>query len=183
VSDIASFHLHGVIVLRNILSILILPTTVTVVVPYLILSPRPSGTAAWAVPDPLAPAIASAGVCALAAGLGLVGVTVWHFATIGRGTLAPWDPPRHLVVAGVYRHVRNPMISGVLLILLGETLWFRSAGLLVWTVGFFALNATYIPLVEERGLERRFGDEYREYKRHVPRWVPRMSAWRPPSSR
>lgn len=115
----------------------------------------------------------------MAAGLVLVGVTVWQFGKVGRGTLAPWDPTRRLVVTGVYRHVRNPMISGVFLVLLGEGLAFGSVGVLLWAVGFFALNATYIPLVEERGLERRFGDQYVEYRRHVPRWVPRTTSWEP----
>jgi protein-S-isoprenylcysteine O-methyltransferase Ste14 len=86
------------------------------------------------------------------------------------------------VVAGVYRHVRNPMISGVVLILLGETLIFRSLGLVEWALIFFAINLIYIPLLEEPMLEGRFGDEYRQYKRHVPRWVPRRTAWTPPWS-
>ncbi|HEX2204566.1 MAG TPA: isoprenylcysteine carboxylmethyltransferase family protein [Longimicrobium sp.] len=109
--------------------------------------------------------------------MALVAVTVRHFATRGRGTLAPWDPPARLVVAGVYRHVRNPMITDVGLVLLGETLALRSPALLAWTLFFSALNATYIPLVEEPGLERRFGEPYRVYRRHVPRWIPRRTPW------
>ncbi len=73
------------------------------------------------------------------------------------------------------------MISGVVLVLLGEALVLRSGAVLEWAAGFFALNAVYIPLLEEWGLERRFGDEYREYKAHVPRWVPSRQPW--PSSR
>lgn len=166
------------VIIRHALSILLLPAVVTVVVPYLIASSggRPAAS-------PLGTAAAATGVGLIALGLTLVCATVRQFATVGRGTLAPWDPPRHLVVEGVYRRVRNPMISGVFLILLGEALALRSAGLLAWSGTFLAVNATYIPLVEERGLERRFGDEYREYKRHVPRWVPRATAWEPPWTR
>ena len=158
--------------LRHLLAILLLPVTVTLVVPYSILSSRPFP------PLSLAAVLLGAGV--IGCGLALVFVTIRQFATLGRGTLAPWDPPRHLVVAGVYRHVRNPMISGVVLILLGEALAFRSTALLEWALGFLALNMTYIPLLEEPLLERRFGDEYRQYKRHVPRWIPRRTAWTPP---
>lgn len=163
--------------LRHLLSILVLPATVTVVVPYLILADRP----APAVPLGLRLAAALVGVCLLAAGLLLAGVTIRQFARIGRGTLAPWDPPRRLVVSGVYRHVRNPMITGVLLVLLAEALLFLSPALLAWAAAFFAINATYIPFVEERGLEQRFGNDYREYRRHVPRWVPRRTPWEPPA--
>ena len=168
------------IILRHIVSILLLPTTVTVVVPYLILSSSPLQPVSSAGLRLLQVIAVIAGLALLAGGLVLVCSTIRQFARIGRGTLAPWDPPKHLVLAGVYKHVRNPMISGVLLILLGETLVFRSLGLLVWLVVFFAINAIYIPLIEEEGLERRFGDEYREYKRHVGRWMPRIKAWEPP---
>lgn len=161
--------------LRHIASILALPATVAVVVPYLILRGGPLPFLAGAGPLRLATLLAGTGL--LATGLVLVAVTIRQFARIGRGTLAPWDPPKHFVAVGVYRYVRNPMISGVLLVLLGEALVFRSAGLLVWAAGFFAVNAAYIPLVEEPGLERRFGEAYRAYKRHVPRWVPRTTPW------
>jgi len=159
-------------VLRHILSILLLPVTVTLVVPYFVLSSRPF------LPLSLAAVLLGAGV--ILCGLALVFVTIRYFAALGRGTLAPWDPPRHLVVAGVYRHVRNPMVSGVVLILFGEALVFLSRGLLEWALGFLVVNLIYIPLLEEPMLEGRFGDEYRQYKRHVPRWVPRRTAWTPP---
>jgi protein-S-isoprenylcysteine O-methyltransferase Ste14 len=158
--------------LRHILSILLLPATVTLFVPYLILSSRPL--------PPLSVAAVILGAGAIGCGLALVVVTIRFFATLGRGTLAPWDPPRHLVAAGVYRHVRNPMISGVVLILLGEVLMFPARGLVEWALGFLVVNLIYIPLLEEPMLEGRFGDEYRQYKRCVPRWVPRRTAWTPP---
>ena len=157
-------------ILRHILSILALPAMVTVVIPYLIVA----GEVERTIPG----VFSIAGAPAMLAGVALVTVTVRHFATIGKGTLAPWDPTRRLVVAGVYRYVRNPMISGVTLILLGEALVLGSMGVLTWCVAFFAINAVYIPFIEERGLLQRFGDEYVQYRRNVPRWIPRTSPWR-----
>ena len=99
------------------------------------------------------------------------------FATVGHGTLAPWNPPEKLVVRGVYRHVRNPMITGALCILLGEGVFFGSWWLLGWFGFALILNLVYIPLVEERGLVKRFGEDYLLYKQNVPRWIPRWKPW------
>jgi len=103
--------------------------------------------------------------------------TVSLFATEGKGTLAPWDPPAHLVVRGPYRFVRNPMISGVILIILAESLILRSLPLAEWAGTFLLINMIYIPLFEEPFLEQRFGEEYRSYKRHVRRFLPRLRPW------
>ena len=103
-----------------------------------------------------------------------------RFAGEGEGTLAPWDPPRRLVVRGPYRFVRNPMISGVIFLLFGEALVLASWPHAAWALAFLALNAVYIPLVEEPQLERRFGDAYREYRANVRRFLPRLRAWEPP---
>ena len=77
-------------------------------------------------------------------GFVLAGWTTWLFVQKGEGTPAPWDPPRKLVVAGPYRHVRNPMISGVLLMLIAETLFFGSWPLLGWVVAFFLINTAVL---------------------------------------
>ena len=69
------------------------------------------------------------------------------------------------------------MISGVLLVLLAEALLFQSWPITAWMILFFAGNAIYFPLVEEKGLEKRFGDEYLKYKARVPRWIPRLRPW------
>jgi protein-S-isoprenylcysteine O-methyltransferase Ste14 len=100
-------------------------------------------------------------------------VHVRLFATVGESTLAPWDPTHRLVVLGPYRHVRNPMITGVISMLLGEAALLGSWPLLAWALGFFGVNAIYMPLVEEPGLVRRFGDDYVRYRQNVPRWLPR----------
>jgi protein-S-isoprenylcysteine O-methyltransferase Ste14 len=142
---------------------------VTLVIPALIL---------WRSGVTIAVVPATIGIGLILAGLALVVWTVKLFVTEGRGTLAPWDPTSRLVVRGPYRHVRNPMISGVGTILAGEALLFGSWGLGVLLAIFVAANAIYFPLVEEPGLSRRFGSDYEEYRRHVPRWMPRLRPWR-----
>ena len=114
------------------------------------------------------------GVLLIGVGLVLVIWTIALFVVEGRGTLAPWDPTTALVVRGPYRHMRNPMITGVVCILAGEALVFGSWPLVV-LLGLVALvNAIYMPLVEEPGLRCRFGSEYDTYRANVPRWVPRL---------
>ena len=124
-------------------------------------------------------ALQAAGAAALVVGLALFTASLRRFASEGEGTLAPWDPPRRLVVRGPYRFVRNPMISGVVFVLAGEALVLRSAPHAGWAAAFFVLNLIYIPLLEEPMLEARFGDSYRDYRRHVPRFWPRLSPWTP----
>ncbi len=116
-----------------------------------------------------------AGVALLVVGLLLFLASLRRFASEGKGTLAPWDPPRALVLRGPYRFVRNPMISGVIFILFGEALALLSLPHGV----FLILNLVYIPLMEEPQLERRFGESYREYRRHVRRFLPRLRPWDP----
>jgi protein-S-isoprenylcysteine O-methyltransferase Ste14 len=128
------------------------------------------------------PARAAVGALVAAAGLGMLVWTVTLFIRVGRGTLAPWDPTRRLVVRGPYAHVRNPMISGVLAILVGEAIAFGAWPLWEWAGAFVVINHVYFVLSEEPGLGRRFALEYEEYKRNVPRWVPRVKAWRPAAS-
>ncbi|WP_198508933.1 methyltransferase family protein [Bacillus sp. FJAT-44742] len=77
-------------------------------------------------------------------GLLLVTLTIFQFATKGKGTLAPWDPPRKLVVSGAYQYTRNPMISGVVFILLGEVIIFGSVALFLWFLFFTIVNYTYL---------------------------------------
>ncbi|MDR1425126.1 MAG: isoprenylcysteine carboxylmethyltransferase family protein [Azoarcus sp.] len=113
-----------------------------------------------------------------AGGFFLAAWTMRLFATQGQGTAAPWNPPKKLVVAGPYCHVRNPMISSVLAILIAESLLLNSVWIFGWFVSFFIGNTIYFPLFEEKDLEKRFGESYLEYKRNVPRWIPRFGAWR-----
>ena len=100
--------------------------------------------------------------------------TVVLFQSVAEGTLAPWTDKKKLVVIGPYAHCRNPMIAGVLLILISESLWFRSMPILLWASVFFVINTCFFILREEPFLEKKFGDQYRTYKRQVPRWIPKV---------
>jgi len=153
---------------RHLFAILVLPANVLVTVPGLIL-----WRTASSAPSPFAFST-DLGVLFVGVGLLLMSSTIGLFVRVGHGTLAPWSPTRQLVVRGPYRWVRNPMISGVLFVLLGEALIFRSPWLLAWWGGFFLANAIYLPRFEESGLEQRFGAAYVRYRREVPRWVPRI---------
>ncbi len=116
------------------------------------------------------------GIC-ICLGLLLMVATIRLFVTVGKGTLAPWEPPQRLVVQGIYRHVRNPMMSGALFVLLGEALLTASLPLFCWFLVAGVVYALYIPLSEEPGLVKRFGEDYLTYKRNVPRWVLRWTPW------
>jgi protein-S-isoprenylcysteine O-methyltransferase Ste14 len=156
---------------RHVRAIGLLPFVVTVVVPGILVWRNGGEIAAWP--------LVLVGVALIALGVALLAWTVALFATVGHGTLAPWDPTSRLVVVGPYRHVRNPMISGVLAVLLGEAALVASPPLLLWFAAVFAVNAVYFPLVEEPGLRRRFGADYDAYKANVRRWLPRLRPWEP----
>ncbi len=158
---------------RHARAIMLLPGTVTVAVPAVLLLTGEGPDPGFGLGGAAAAILVASGAVLIAAGLALWCWTVRLFARVGRGTLAPWDPTQRLVVEGPYRHVRNPMISAVAGVLLGQALAFGSVELLIWLGLFVAINTAYFALVEEPGLERRFGDEYREYRRTVPRWLPR----------
>ena len=98
------------------------------------------------------------------------------FVVRGRGTPAPIDPPRELVVRGLYRFVRNPMYVAGVVILLGHFLWSQAAILLAYTAVVFLVFHLFVVLYEEPALSRQFGEAYREYRARVPRWVPRLGA-------
>ena len=125
---------------------------------------------------PIVQIVLGALFCAI--GLVLLVATILRFARQGKGTLAPWDPPRHLVVEGPYAYTRNPMISGVVFVLLGETALLESIPILVWFAVVVVANTVYFKLSEEPGLVRRFGAEYVDYRKHVPMWIPRFSPWK-----
>jgi protein-S-isoprenylcysteine O-methyltransferase Ste14 len=119
------------------------------------------------------------GAAVVLVGVFLFVASLWRFATDGRGTLAPWDPPRLLVVNGPYQYVRNPMISGVLFVITGEALLLLSVAHALWAAFFLAVNLLYIRFVEEPQLARRFGPGYDIYRQSVPRFIPRLRPWQP----
>jgi protein-S-isoprenylcysteine O-methyltransferase Ste14 len=163
---------------RHLISFLAFPVTMTVVIPALIVIP--AGVRGPRLGAALTVGLVTFGCLLIAAGLGLLIWTVVLFDRVGKGTLGlgpVMGEPVHLVVRGPYRHVRNPMITGVLCILLGEAAVTASSDLLFWFAIFLAFQVTVIPFWEEPHLVKRYGSEYADYRRNVPRWIPRISAW------
>src|SRR5690625_6774241 len=165
---------------RHAISVAVFPATMAIVVPALIgvvAGVRLAGPGSG-------PAIASviAGVLLSAGGVALMIWTVVLFDRFGAGTLgigSVMGEPVHLVVRGPYRHVRNPMITGVLSILLGEAALTLSGWLLGWFAVFAVVQVLAIRCWEEPHLLDRYGSAYREYRRHVPGWIPRVTPWTP----
>src|SRR4051812_14383045 len=112
-------------------------------------------------------------IVVIVAGVVLLGACIWEFASRGRGTLSPVDPPKELVVQGLYRYVRNPMYLAVSTIVLGEALLARSTALLLYWALFFTAANLFVLLYEEPTLRRQFGESYERYTRTVGRWLPR----------
>lgn len=149
---------------RTIVFTILVPNTVTVVVPYYLL---PGGD------FHLGPT-RYFGIPLIALGAALYLRCAWDFARFGLGTPAPIDPPRNLVAGGLYRYVRNPMYVGIVSMLLGECVFFESRRVLAFAL--FAVLATHLFVVcyEEPTLRKKFGASYEEYCRTVPRWIPRL---------
>lgn len=160
---------------RHVRAIVLLPFVNTIVVPSVILAL----TRGKNVLEPSVSSVSelggllAGGVCA-ALGIGLAMHAIRQFVESGEGTLAPWDPAHRLLTGGAYRFTRNPLKIGLFLTLLGEAIVLRSVPLFAWLTLFAAANAVYIRVSEEPGLERRFGAEYDEYRRRVPRWLPAL---------
>lgn len=156
----------------------VLPFAVLIIIPVIILWYTEDFRGGLRPGVPYDAILVAVGIIVIAFGLFLLIWTIMLFINIGKGTLAPWAPTSKLVVSGPYKYVRNPMITGVLMALIGETVLFFSAGLLIWSALFFIINHIYFIFSEEPGLLKRFGNEYSGYKKNVPRWVPRFSPWR-----
>ena len=154
-----------------VLPILLLPMNVLVFIPAIIL--WITGYR-WKVNHPLFLVI---GCVLLLCGISIAVWTMLLFHFLGRGTAAPWDPPKHLVIAGPYRHVRNPMLTSVFMMQGAEVLLLNSWVIFIFLVIFVIGNMLYFPFVEEKSLEKRFGDAYRKYRENVPRWIPRLRPW------
>ena len=169
----------GVSSRRRLLASLIVPCLVLIGVPVIILLLAGPTDGGWAKDPPQSIIISFSGLVLVVLGLILFVATVRLFGQYGKGSIMPWDPTQRLIVRGIYRHVRNPMHTGVFLVLFGEGLLLRSTPLLILVAAVVILHLFYIPLSEERGLESRFGEAYREYKRNVPRWIPRLTPWEP----
>jgi protein-S-isoprenylcysteine O-methyltransferase Ste14 len=152
--------------LRTLVFTIIVPGFWTVLVPY------------WVIGRGARPDLSGAGAAGLF--LAIAGVVFyfacafWGFALRGKGTPAPIDPPKRLVVAGPYRIVRNPMYWSVALVMVGEAVAFRSLPLAEIGCVFFACTMLFVMVYEEPMLRHKFGAEYEAYCRQVPRWIPRF---------
>jgi len=151
-------------VLRTLLFTILVPGTVTVLVPYLLLSSASSPASLGS--------LQLAGLLPLLLGVAAYLWSAASFALVGKGTPAPVDPPKELVVAGPYRYVRNPMYLGVVLVLLGEALIWASPTLLRYAALILLAFHLFVVYYEEPNLRRRFGEAYVHYCRSVPRWLP-----------
>jgi protein-S-isoprenylcysteine O-methyltransferase Ste14 len=115
-----------------------------------------------------------AGIIVTTLGAALAVWCILTFAVIGRGTPAPFDPPRHLVVRGPYRYVRNPMYVGAAIALAGAAFFYQTAALLAYAATFLVLMHMFVVLYEEPTLRRSFGNDYDAYCRRVGRWWPKV---------
>jgi len=154
-----------VLFLRALLSFLILPGTFAGLIPILIVS-----SDRWRGQG------GSVGVVPLALGAATLFWCVRDFYMSGKGTLAPWDPPKRLVVVGLYRFSRNPMYVGILLWLGGWTLLAGSWSLAAYTVILAIAFHLRVVLYEEPRLKKQFGEEWARYAEAVPRWLWRRKA-------
>jgi protein-S-isoprenylcysteine O-methyltransferase Ste14 len=155
-----------------------LPFGVLIVIPTCLIVLSNDYVLGWGF-DPVDIFLLLLGISLIVFGAALLIVCIRMFARIGNGTLAPWAPTQNLVVGGLYRRARNPMISGVLIVILGESIFFSSLPIFVWFILALLVNHIYFIKSEEPGLIARFGDEYRNYMEHVPRWIPRRTPWYP----
>ena len=153
-----------ILLLKNLLFTMVAPGTVAVYAPLLIVQNRSAASG---------PLFAAA-LALLVLGGGIYGWCVWDFAVFGRGTPAPIDAPKKLVVRGLYRYTRNPMYVGVLLVILGWAVLFRAATLVVYSLIVGTCFQLFIVLYEERHLQKEFGGGYDDYRGRVGRWLPRL---------
>jgi len=155
-------------IIRTLIFTIFVPGFWTVMLPY------------WMLPRGVRPdvrGVAPAGWLLIAAGIFLYfACAFWGFAVRGKGTPLPLDPPKKLVVEGPYRVVRNPMYWSVASVMLGEAAVFHSAALAQSAAGFFVIASLFTLSIEEPALKLKFGTEYEEYCRRVPRWLPRFKA-------
>lgn len=154
------------LILRNLVFTILQPGIVAGLIPYLIVENGKAlfSDAHWEWQQYI-------GMVFFALGLFVLTICLSSFIVKGRGTLSPLDPTRRLVTDGLYRFSRNPMYIGVIFILIGETVFFESYALLMYSALVFTGFNLFIAFVEEPRLRRDFGEEYRAYTQKVGRWI------------
>jgi protein-S-isoprenylcysteine O-methyltransferase Ste14 len=152
---------------KTVVFTILVPGMVGGVIPWLLAhgaqGPTPQGSSIWLV----------VGLLLLVLGMGLYLWCAGAFMLIGKGTPAPIDAPKALVVQGPYHWVRNPMYIAVLSVILGQALLFRSSLLVGYALLFWLVVHAFVMFIEEPSLRDQFGSSYDDYLRRVPRWIPR----------
>jgi protein-S-isoprenylcysteine O-methyltransferase Ste14 len=154
-------------ILNTILFTIFVPGTVAGYIPYRLadrFAHRSSGPVEWL------------GLAVLALGAAIYFRCAWEFAVRGLGTPAPIAPTKFLVTTALHRYMRNPMYVGVALVIVGEAILFRSVRVLEYSVFMLSAAHTFVVLYEEPTLRRQFGESYEEYRRTVPRWIPKFKS-------
>jgi protein-S-isoprenylcysteine O-methyltransferase Ste14 len=157
---------HVWLAIKNLLFTALVPGVVIGWVPFRWFERFPRWPERWLWPQWTAVALFVAGAGALLA-------AQWYFAVRGQGTPAPFDPPKRFIRRGPYKWVRNPMYLGVLAMVGAEALFFRSGHIGVYFVCLLCLIHLLVVLYEENAMRFKFGAMYEDYKRDVPRWLPR----------
>lgn len=150
------------LLLKNLLFTLVVPGTIGVYVPLLLARGRP----------PASGLVFLLALALLALGGVIYAWCVWDFAAFGRGTPAPIDAPKKLVVRGLYQYTRNPMYVGVLTILLGWAVLFNAPGLLIYALCVGLGFHLFVIFYKKPHLQKLFGSSYEEYRARVGRWLP-----------
>jgi protein-S-isoprenylcysteine O-methyltransferase Ste14 len=151
--------------LQTFLFTILAPGSVLVWIPYRLLGTIPA--LGWGP-------VSCFGLLLVFLGAGIYFRCAWEFAVRGLGTPAPIAPTKFLVVTALHRHVRNPMYIGVLTVVLGEAMLFHARVLLAYAACACVLIQLFVVFYEEPTLHRQFGESYDEYRRTVPRWIPRF---------
>lgn len=154
--------------LKTLIFTVFVPGTVTMLVPYWLLSSRFDLTI-----DRLG-GFRILGLVPILLGALMYLWSAWEFTFAGKGTPAPIDPPKELVARGLYRFVRNPIYIGVSLVIIGESLLFESTKLFVYALLLLLVFHLFVVYYEEPTLRSKFGESYEQYSKTVPRWMPRV---------
>jgi protein-S-isoprenylcysteine O-methyltransferase Ste14 len=151
-----------VLLLKNLLFTVVVPGTVAIYAPLFMVRDQAAGSGVWLV----------ASLAFFLAGGAIYSWCVWDFAAFGRGTPAPIDAPKKLIVRGLYHYTRNPMYVGVLTTILGWVILFKALHLLLYALCIGLCFHLFVVFYEEPHLREAFGGSYEDYRARVVRWLP-----------
>ena len=157
--------------IKSIIFLIVLPGAVMVYVPYYLLSLN------FKLFFPDIDTFRFMGLVPISIGTAIILWCFWDFINSGKGTPAPIDPPKNLVIKGLYRLTRNPMYVGVIFVLFGEILLFESTALFIYSLTVLLIFHLFVILYEEPTLKDKFGESYEQYVDSVPRWFPSISSF------